>query len=253
MYGQVTQLFNTAPDLLEDFKQFLPESAAQAKAQAAAARQAMEDVTAISNVRGEPGYSNNALAQNQTPRSDVKMPPLGQFSVKDSAKDGKKRRGPGAQGTGAGVSGQSAGTDSMGAGGAQARAAGLQPGGLHKVSQVIKIFCGGWSTPMSLFSVTLGLFNDLLFPYTNPLNIVPNIYPSPFSHNLSFISYTFTSKIVFFSNQLSISHLPIPELAGQVSFYTAYCIISVPFYPLRLNILILQHGSQACSFPKTPC
>ena len=30
VYAQVTQLFHTAPDLLEDFKQFLPESAAQA-------------------------------------------------------------------------------------------------------------------------------------------------------------------------------------------------------------------------------
>lgn len=137
MYGQVTQLFNTAPDLLEDFKQFLPESAAQAKAQAAAARQAMEDATAVSNVRGEPGYSNAALAQ--TPRSDVKMPPLGQFSVKDSAKDSKKRRGggPGAQSAGAGVSGQPGGTDSMSAGGSQGRGGGLQTGGLHKVSQVL--------------------------------------------------------------------------------------------------------------------
>ncbi|EPS40801.1 hypothetical protein H072_5313 [Dactylellina haptotyla CBS 200.50] len=31
VYSQVTQLFNAAPDLLEDFKQFLPESAAQAR------------------------------------------------------------------------------------------------------------------------------------------------------------------------------------------------------------------------------
>ncbi|KAK2758744.1 Transcriptional regulatory protein sin3 [Arachnomyces sp. PD_36] len=136
VYGQVTQLFNTAPDLLEDFKQFLPESAAQAKAQAAAARQAMEDATAVSNVRGEPGYSNSGMAQ-QTPRSDVKMPPLGQFSVKDSAKESKKRRGgPGAQTTGAGVAGQSGVTDSMGVGSAQARAAGLQPGGLHKRTKI---------------------------------------------------------------------------------------------------------------------
>ena len=57
VYAQVTQLFNAAPDLLEDFKQFLPESAAQARAQAqAAARQATEDATMLSNVRGEPSY-----------------------------------------------------------------------------------------------------------------------------------------------------------------------------------------------------
>jgi histone deacetylase complex regulatory component SIN3 len=35
VYAQVVNLFNSAPDLLEDFKQFLPESALQAKAQAA--------------------------------------------------------------------------------------------------------------------------------------------------------------------------------------------------------------------------
>jgi paired amphipathic helix protein Sin3a len=37
----VTTLFDSAPDLLEDFNQFLPESAAQAKA--AAAAKAAED------------------------------------------------------------------------------------------------------------------------------------------------------------------------------------------------------------------
>lgn len=91
MYAQVTLLFNSAPDLLEDFKQFLPESAAQAKAQTAAGRQATEEII-VSNVRGEPGYNNSALPQPQGSRGDVKMPPLGQFNVKDS-KEGKKRRG----------------------------------------------------------------------------------------------------------------------------------------------------------------
>lgn len=93
VYGQVTHLFNTAPDLLEDFKQFLPESAAHAKQQAAA-RQA-EEAAPTSNVRGEPGYPSGGTLPSQTPNRDVKMPPLGQFNVKDS-KDGKKRRGPGA-------------------------------------------------------------------------------------------------------------------------------------------------------------
>lgn len=90
----MTQLFNTAPDLLEDFKQFLPESAAHAKQQAAA-RQAEENAP-TSNVRGEPGYPGAGAHPAETPSRDVKMPPLGQFNVKDSAKDSKKRRGPGA-------------------------------------------------------------------------------------------------------------------------------------------------------------
>lgn len=89
----MTHLFNTAPDLLEDFKQFLPESAAHAKQQAAA-RQA-EEAAPTSNVRGDPGYPSGGTLPSQTPNRDVKMPPLGQFNVKD-AKDGKKRRGPGA-------------------------------------------------------------------------------------------------------------------------------------------------------------
>lgn len=103
----MTQLFNTAPDLLEDFKQFLPESAAHAKQQAAA-RQAEENAP-TSNVRGEPGYPGAGAHPTQTPSRDVKMPPLGQFNVKDSAKDSKKRRGPGAPSTtlGAGMLGPS--------------------------------------------------------------------------------------------------------------------------------------------------
>ena len=50
VYAQVTDHFNTAPDLLEDLKQFLPESAAQAK---------------VSNVRGDSVYAGS---QAQTPR-----------------------------------------------------------------------------------------------------------------------------------------------------------------------------------------
>jgi paired amphipathic helix protein Sin3a len=97
VYGQVTQLFNTAPDLLEDFKQFLPESAAHAK-QVAAQRQA-EEQAPLSNLRGEPqGFIS------QTPNRDVKMPPLGQFNVKDS-KDNKKRRGGPGGGVGSSISG----------------------------------------------------------------------------------------------------------------------------------------------------
>lgn len=83
MYGQVTQLFNTAPDLLEDFKQFLPESAAHAKQQ----QQRLAEEAPMSNMRGDP------MGLSQTPGRDVKMPPLGQFNHKDLGKDSKKRRG----------------------------------------------------------------------------------------------------------------------------------------------------------------
>ena len=102
VYAQVTQLFNAAPDLLEDFKQFLPESAAQAKAQAAA-RQATEDAAILSNVRGESSYlANMPATQAQTPRPDAKMPPIGNFGPPPSTgKESKKRRGgPGSQMTG---------------------------------------------------------------------------------------------------------------------------------------------------------
>ncbi|KAJ5875260.1 uncharacterized protein N7473_012607 [Penicillium subrubescens] len=86
VYAQVTQLFNTAPDLLEDFKQFLPESAAHAKQQAQA--RMAEEAVPTSNLRGEP-----VGLPSSTPSRDVKMPPLGQFNVKDSGKESKKRRG----------------------------------------------------------------------------------------------------------------------------------------------------------------
>ncbi|KAI4171456.1 MAG: hypothetical protein LQ343_004194 [Gyalolechia ehrenbergii] len=94
VYFQVTELFSSAPDLLEDFKQFLPESAAQAKAQAAA-RQAAEDPQIISNVRGEPSYiAGMQTAQSQTPKSEMRMPPVGNFAPPTSVgKENKKRRG----------------------------------------------------------------------------------------------------------------------------------------------------------------
>ena len=97
MYAQVTQLFGPTPDLLEDFKQFLPESAAQAKAQAAA-KQA-EDAAVLSNMRGgDNGYAQASMGpqQHQTPaRSvDTKMPPMGNFAPPPSAsKDSKRKRG----------------------------------------------------------------------------------------------------------------------------------------------------------------
>lgn len=131
MYAQVTDLFSTAPDLLEDFKQFLPESAAQAKAQAAA-RAAAEEMT-VSNVRGDAGYAGNQIAQAQTPRPAAKMPPMGQFDPPSTSKENKKRRaGPGQQAsvqTGA----PSGPVDSM-AGAQGTRVGAVQVGNANKVS-----------------------------------------------------------------------------------------------------------------------
>ena len=91
VYAQVTTLFNGAPDLLEDFKQFLPESAAHHKA--AQARQAAEDNSMANHARGE-------YAQHQTPRADQgRLPPMGQFQPTPSAgRDGKRKRGADRQG-----------------------------------------------------------------------------------------------------------------------------------------------------------
>ncbi len=90
VYAQVTTLFNGAPDLLEAFKQFLPESAAHAKA--AAARQAAEDATMLSNVRHV--YGNEDPQSHHTPRPEQhRLPPLGNFAPTPSAgRDVKRRR-----------------------------------------------------------------------------------------------------------------------------------------------------------------
>ena len=94
VYAQVTTLFDTAPDLLEDFKQFLPESAAHAKAQAqAAAQRAIAEQPQTSSMRDDPTYGTGSLAQAQTPRAAAKMPPMGQFDPPSTSKDNKKRRG----------------------------------------------------------------------------------------------------------------------------------------------------------------
>ncbi|KAI9806968.1 MAG: Transcriptional regulatory protein sin3 [Piccolia ochrophora] len=113
VYAQVTQLFNAAPDLLEDFKQFLPESAAQAKAQAAA-KQAAEDAAMLSNVRGEPSYANGtpsgsgAQPGGTAQRAETKLPPLGKFEHPPSAtKESKKRRAGAAGQAGLGAAQQS--------------------------------------------------------------------------------------------------------------------------------------------------
>lgn len=92
MYAQVTTLFGAAPDLLEDFKQFLPESAAQHRAQQAAARHA-EDAAMLTNVRGDAGYGQPPSVQ-QTPRADTsRLPPMGNFAPTPTAnRDNKRKR-----------------------------------------------------------------------------------------------------------------------------------------------------------------
>jgi paired amphipathic helix protein Sin3a len=111
VYAQVTQLFSSAPDLLEDFKQFLPESAAQAKAQAAAARQQQvtEDAVMLSNVRGDSYVASAQHNQSQTLRNELKMPPVGNFAPPLSAsKENKKRQGgAGSQKTGGAMAAES--------------------------------------------------------------------------------------------------------------------------------------------------
>jgi len=88
----VTRLFHQAPDLLEDFKQFLPESAAHAKA-AAQARQQAEEAAMLSNVRGEPFYASGPQP-HQTPRAEHRLPPVGNFAPTPTVnKDNKRKRG----------------------------------------------------------------------------------------------------------------------------------------------------------------
>jgi paired amphipathic helix protein Sin3a len=80
VYAQVTTLFHTAPDLLEDFKQFLPESAGQAKSTPGRANEEAPGVAALISTP-QPGL-----------RDGQKMPPLGSFAPPASAsKDSKKR------------------------------------------------------------------------------------------------------------------------------------------------------------------
>lgn len=131
----MTQLFHPDPDLLEDFKQFLPESAAQAKAQAAA-RQATEDATMLSNVRGENSYLVELRHnQVQTPKPEKKMPPLGNFAPPSVGKDSKKRKG----GAGSQITGGPVAIDIGPVAGSQNNKNGnLRLGNTNKVSSVRK-------------------------------------------------------------------------------------------------------------------
>lgn len=159
----MTQLFSSAGDLLEDFKQFLPESAAQAKAQAqAVAKQQMEDAAVLSNVRGENGYVQ--LPQVQTPRAEMKMPPVGTFGPPSAVKDNKKRRGgPGSQMTG----GAGAIDSGTGAGGQGSRNRGTGPA--QKVSMFFSICCSAKCIEISASRCDSYFQSNVIPPMTSKL------------------------------------------------------------------------------------
>ncbi|KAF2858742.1 hypothetical protein K470DRAFT_300639 [Piedraia hortae CBS 480.64] len=91
VYGQVTDLFKTAPDLLDDFKQFLPESAA-------AAREAEHkgDMIPISHMRGDVSFHSPMVREAHlgTPSNSrgADLPPVGNFAPTSTGKDSKKRK-----------------------------------------------------------------------------------------------------------------------------------------------------------------
>lgn len=87
VYGQVTSLFSEAPDLLRDFKQFLPDTTGQSKQESA--RLVAEEFPS-SHLRGEP-----ERAARQTPKPEQsRLPPMGNFQPTPTAnKDTKRKRG----------------------------------------------------------------------------------------------------------------------------------------------------------------
>ncbi|KAH9894608.1 hypothetical protein F4778DRAFT_747639 [Xylariomycetidae sp. FL2044] len=83
VYAQVTTLFNAAPDLLEDFKQFLPESTASNKN-----GPRPEDVLAMTGLA-------QTTPQPSNMREGQKLPPLGNFAPPPSAsKDSNSKKRP---------------------------------------------------------------------------------------------------------------------------------------------------------------
>lgn len=82
-------MFHSAPDLLEDFKQFLPESAAQARA-AAAAKAAADEAAGHTGHIGPNGPPGSGGAPSAS-----RLPPVGNFPPPPSVgKENKKKRGP---------------------------------------------------------------------------------------------------------------------------------------------------------------
>lgn len=98
VYSQVTHLFKGAKDLLEDFKQFLPESAAQAKA--AERARAHAEAAQLSDMRSTAGdgmYNSPVISREMgTPAHTRGLPPVGNFAPTPASKDNKRKR----QGTG---------------------------------------------------------------------------------------------------------------------------------------------------------
>lgn len=96
VYAQVTRLFESATDLLEDFKQFLPESAASNQNKGLA-RSGVEEAFPLSSTRNDPNYMAAASANNhlhQTPRPEQhRLPPMGNFAPTPTAsRDNKRKR-----------------------------------------------------------------------------------------------------------------------------------------------------------------
>jgi paired amphipathic helix protein Sin3a len=100
-----------------------------------AARQAAEDAAVTSNIRGEPFAPGSQINQAQTPRSDVKVPPIGNFAPPSAAKESKKHRraGLGTQAT-ANSSAQLSTPQVDGPGAQAARISASHIGGVNKVS-----------------------------------------------------------------------------------------------------------------------
>lgn len=94
VYAQVTRLFETAPDLLQDFKQFLPESAASNQNKGPPlAGEGVFDIP-LSSTRHDPDYQREARqnTMQQTPRPE-RLPPMGQFGATPAKNDNKRKRG----------------------------------------------------------------------------------------------------------------------------------------------------------------
>ncbi|KAJ5765740.1 hypothetical protein N7520_005299 [Penicillium odoratum] len=200
VYAQVTQLFNTAPDLLEDFKQFLPESAAHAKQQAAA-RLAEESIP-ISNMRGD----SMGLPSQSSNRDMKNMPPLGNFNVKDSGKENKKRRGAGPGVAGSSVSGPS-GIDSARMPESQVRG---QPAQFGNANKRAKYFHGKPS------GADIPNVSPTLIPAL-PEPIPPSVLTTPSQEEIAFFDRVkkFIANKQIFSDFLKLCNLYTNDLIDR--------------------------------------
>ena len=111
----------------------------------------------LSNVRGDSGFGTGVQqAQVQTPRPDIKMPPVGNFAPPSATKENKKRRGgPGSQMTGGAASIDTG----AGPSGLSNRNGGAR-GNANKVSDYLLLL--RWKNkPPALVSSTQAAFNVL--------------------------------------------------------------------------------------------